>query len=152
MQIEFTNKQYGELVKALEVATSVAWIMGEAMPEKYRFFSEQLEELEQFVLDHAEDSGVENWVEYQNDAPRVRDEVYEKILEIMDDYDHHIFFDELMLRLGRRDLQRSLTDKEKRRVAADPKLEAKLAEKFYKKYEKEFAKHGTERLEIEEGK
>jgi len=108
MKIELTKEQYLNLLKMAHIANSVLGILGDVLPEpEYKEKSNEAESLEDYFLSYARDFGCDNLVEDFHGKTLMKDEIYEKIQEIMDEYDDYIFWNELEVRMGKRDFERT---------------------------------------------
>lgn len=143
MQIEFTQKQFKEMLLA---AMFYSWIRGGLADGKGEDFK-QYEELESYLLQIAKRENMTELFENFKDELIPSDELSEEEEEIMDEYDDDVFWHELTMRLGKRDFYRDMTDEEKKEAKENGWLPDRVHE-FYDKYEKEFDKYGIGRLEV----
>jgi len=151
MKIELTKEQYLNLLKMAHIANSVLGILGDVLPEpEYKEKSNEAESLEDYFLSYARDFGCDNLVEDFHGKTLMKDEIYEKIQEIMDEYDDYIFWNELEVRMGKRDFERTMTEEDKKYIKENKGWYPERIHDIYEKYRKEFETHGIDRLEIKE--
>jgi hypothetical protein len=144
MQVELDDQEYGTLVEMLHFAT---WIISahdvERDPAKARFHA-----LEQKLLALAGDAGCGAMVhhdERQGEHTPTR-AVEEQCEELILAYDSATFWQELIRRLSRRDLERELgTD---RYAQLDFAGFLEQVERHEERYVNEFEAHDLDRLEI----
>lgn len=144
MKIDFTKKQYWDLMRAVYMA----YWMTNAICEEGMEEDQGIEDIEKYMYSFAKEFGFEEFVEYSeylkrhcatltfDDDPGVR--------EYIDRYDDHIFWEELVERLAERDLLEKFTEEE---------IDAMLPEEFFDRrmecesvWGEEFEKHGLNRL------
>ena len=105
MKIDLTKEQYINLLEMNHIVDSVLGILGDIMPEKtkYKRKSEEITELEDYFISYVKDFGCEDMTEEFHGKTLLKDEIYEKLQEIMDEYDDYVFWNELEVRMGKRD-------------------------------------------------
>ncbi len=152
MKIELTKKQYKNLLMMSHLANDMLGILGDVLPEEtgYKKRSLEIEDLEVYLLEHAEDFECGNMVENFKGRSMMKDEIYEKMHEIVDEYNEYIFWDELTHRIGKRDFWRTVSEKERKDIERNNGWLPERIHELYAKYEKEFEKHGIDRIEIVE--
>jgi len=151
MKIELTKEQYVNLLKISHIANSVLGILGDVFSEmEYKKKSDEAEELEDYFISYARDFGCNDLVEDFYGKTLMKDEIYEKIQEIMDDYDDYIFWNELEVRMGKRDFGRTETIDDKKYIKENNGWYPERIHELYDKYAQEFEIYGIDRLEIRE--
>jgi len=149
MEINLTKEQYVNLLKMAHIANSVLGILGDVLPEtEYKKKSDEMEDLENYFISYAQDFGCDDLVEDFHGKTLMKDEIYEKIQEIMDEYDDYIFWNELEVRMGKRDFERTITDDDKKYIKENKGWYPERIHGLYEKYAQEFEKYGIDRLEI----
>ncbi len=150
MKIELTKEQYLSLLTMSHIANSVFGILGDVPPEiDCKKKSDEMENLEEYFLEYARDFGYDDLVEDFHGKTLLKDEIYEEIQEIMDEYDDYIFWNELEVRMGKRDFERTITADDKKYIKENKGWYPERIHGLYDKYGDEFEKYGIERLEIE---
>lgn len=144
MNIELHTEQFEELIL---LAALGAYIKGavEDLEGTYAGESKVL----RYLLGRGQENGMSNLVEEFHGAFIPSDALSNKVDEIMEIYNEDEFWYSLATDLGRRDFFRDLSQEELAAIRKDP--EGWFPEKihdYYDKYEREFEKYGTGRLEI----
>ncbi|OHA05848.1 MAG: hypothetical protein A2934_04975 [Candidatus Sungbacteria bacterium RIFCSPLOWO2_01_FULL_47_10] len=150
MKIDFTKEDYRRLVKMGEIADCVFGLLGDFVSDEYKKESEQIEKLQSRILEYANDFDCQDLVERYEDKTVIKEKEFEKIMEILDDYDDYVFWDELEERLANRDMEKELTKEEKEKVRSDVHFWVEKSEEYYKKYREEFEKFGIDRFEFKD--
>ena len=152
MKIDLTKEQYINLLEMNHIVDSVLGILGDIMPEKtkYKRKSEEITELEDYFISYVKDFGCEDMTEEFHGKTLLKDEIYEKLQEIMDEYDDYVFWNELEVRMGKRDFERTKTEDEEKYMKEKDGWYLERIHEIYEKYRKEFEEHGVDRLEIKE--
>jgi len=152
MKIDLTKEQYINLLEMNHIVDSVLGILGDIMPEKtkYKRKSEEITELEDYFISYVKDFGCEDMTEEFHGKTLLKDEIYEKLQEIMDEYDDYVFWNELEVRMGKRDFGRTMTEEDKKHIKENKGWYPERINEIYEKYRKEFEEHGVDRLEIKE--
>jgi len=150
MKIELSKEQYIDLLEMSHIANSVLGILGDILPEEtnYKKKSDKTTELEDYFISCAENFGCEEMTEDFYGKALLKDEFYEKIQEIMNEYDDYIFWNELEVRMGKRDFERTITANDKKYIKENKGWYPERIHELYGKYSNEFEKHGIDRLEI----
>jgi len=150
MEIKLTKEQYINLLGMSHIANSVLGILGDALPEEtnYKKKSDEMENLEDYFLKYARDFGYDNLVEEFHGKTLMKEEIYEKLQEIMDEYDDYTFWNELEVRMGKRDFERTMTEEDKKYIKENKGWLPERVHDIYDKYRKEFERYGIDRLEI----
>jgi len=153
MKIELTKEQYINLLTMSHIANSVLGILGDVIPETdYKKKSDEMEKLEEYLLRYTREFDCGNMVEDFHGKILLRDEIYEKINNIVEDYDDYIFWSELETRMGKRDFEREMTEEDKEFIRKNNGWLPEKIHNYYKKYEKEFEENGIENLFIKKSK
>jgi len=142
MDINFTKKQYWTLIKAIEVGGSVYGIIGDEMRKKYKKQSMEIEDLQTYLMKFADDFGFKNITENIEGKLYLKEEVFDKIQEDVDEYNNFIFWDELIMRLGKRDFFNTITNEEQEYIDQNNGWLPKRIQECYDKWRKEFEKYG----------
>lgn len=152
MKIELTKEQYLNLLTISNIANSVLGILGDVLPKTdYKKKSDEMENLEEYFLGYVRDFGCGDLVEDFHGKTLMKDEIYEKIQEIMDEYDNYIFWNELEVRMGKRDFERTITADDKKYIKENKGWYPERIHELYDEYRDEFEKYGIGRLEIKGG-
>jgi len=145
MEIEFTKEQYDSLIKLVYLGNWMINSIRDGGKEIKKY-----DEIEQYIYSFAKEFGFENLIEYDaqirqyfptwelDDNPEV--EPYRQ------DYENEVFWDELTDRLARRDFIKKYGERTVKGMTAEERMEKE--QPFIEQYEKEFYKHGVDRLEI----
>jgi hypothetical protein len=152
MRIELSKQQFINLLEMSCIANSVLGILGDVLPEDtgYKKKSDEMEELEDYLISYAEDFGCGDMIEEFYGKILLKEEIYEYIQEIMDEYDDYIFWDELEIRMGKRDFERTITEEDEIYIKENNGFYPERINEIYEKYRKEFENYGIDRLEIKE--
>lgn len=148
MKINLTKKQYECLVKAIDAGSSVYGILGDSVSEDYKQQSNEINDLQHYLLGFASEFGVEYMTERFRGEIIMSDDLSEKLREAMDDYDDETFWHELEVRLGKRDFERTITEAEKKEIKENGGWYPDRIHGIYDGWGAEFEKNGVERLGI----
>lgn len=148
MKINLTKKQYSTLIRALEAGNSVYGILGDNVSENYKKISNEINDLQGYLLSFAKDFGRKDLTEKFMGELMLNEKFSEKFHEVIDDYDNENFWHELEVRLGKRDFFKSMTKEEEREIEEKDGWLPERIHEIYEKWGKEFEKNGIERLEI----
>jgi len=143
MEIILTNEQFRTLVRLL--------YLGEWVANSFRLQDESLKEyadLEQCILDIAEKKGFAELVGYEKGLKAVfpTRELEEEMDRLIDEYDIFTFWDKLADWMAARDFRRDFGPEAK--ASMDDWKRVSEISRRSEAYEKEFEKHGLDRLEI----
>lgn len=148
MKINFTKKQYEDLVKLAYLGT---WMINAFRTDDT---VEKYEELEQYILSFFKDFGMEKYIVFDEELKRffpTREfEENTDVEQYIDEYNSDVFWDELIHRLARRDLIREYGEENVINMSLEQLIEKE--QQFIEKYDEEFAKNGIEYLEIKNHK
>lgn len=148
MKINLTKKQYECLIKAIEAGSSVYGILGDTVADYYKPQSIEIENLQDYFLNFAHDFGMENITEEFQGNLITSNDYSEQMEEAMDDYNNETFWNELQVRLGKRDFSRTMTALEEKEIKENGGWLPDRIHGIYDEWEKEFEEHGIERLEV----
>ena len=150
MKIDLTKEQYINLLEMSHIANSVLGILGDVLPEEtnYKKKSDETTELEDYFISYAKDFSCEDMTEKFHGKTLLKDEIYEKLQEIMDEYDDYIFWNELEVKMGKRDFEKTITEEDKKYIKENKGWYPERIHEIYDKYAEEFEEHGIDRLEI----
>ena len=151
MKINFTKKQYKDLIIMSGIANMVLGILGDTLPDTdYKERSNKMTEIEEYILQYAKDFECEEFVDKFEGKNVFDDEAFEKhILPIIADYDDGVLVSMLAKKLAWRDFKKDYTDEEINKMSK--KNSGYFGVELYdyeKKYWDEFEKHGVSRLKI----
>jgi hypothetical protein len=153
MKIDFTKKQYRDLVTLISTSNGIFGILGDSLQDTdYKKRSCNMDELEEHVLRCAHDFGCDDVVEQDSDTVHLDDKYYEeKIMPIIEDFEEYALHDNLSTVLAKRDFRQDHSRKEIEKMAEERGgyLGVPLYD-YEKKYWDEFEAHGFDRLEINE--
>jgi hypothetical protein len=149
MQIEFTKEQFFTLMKTVYLGNWMANAQRTGAEDDPR--KAEYEQLEDYVFSKAKEFG---FGEYVDDEGVIGNRAYPTRLfeestgvdELLEEYDGETFWDEIIDRLGERDLLRRYTPEALSQMSTDEKVEKLFIERD--KWGEEFEKHGVERLEV----
>jgi len=151
MKIELTKEQYKNLLEVSHVANSVLGLLGDVLPGKeYKKKANEIDNLEDYFISFARDFGCDNLVEDFKGKTLMKDEIYEKLSETIDKYDDYIFWNELEVRMGKRDFERAKTSDDEKYIKESKGWYPRRIDTVYAKYAQEFENYGIDRLEIKE--
>ncbi len=143
MKIECTKEEFQKLFD-LVYAGNVLINGLRSQEEKVEVYTK----MEQTIFAMAEEFGIEDVVEYDEEFKEwMPTHDYEEggINDYLDEYDTQVFWEELVMRLARRDALNYVGDVEP--DMSKEKLRA-MQEKLEEKYEEEFHYHGLEHLKL----
>lgn len=143
INIEISKDQLKEMILS---TMFYSWVCGGLADQKGEDFS-QYEKLEKFLFKIAHENGFSDLVEEFHDTLVPSDGLSKLLENTMEEYDEDVFWHELSTALGKRDFYRTITEEEKNQIEKEKWLSERVYT-LYEKYEKEFEKHGIERLEI----
>ena len=146
MDINFTKEQYLTLIKAIEAGNSVYGIIGDEMRKKYKKQSIDIEDLLTYLLKFADDFGLKNITENIEGKLYLKGEFSDAIQGDVNEYDNSIFWDELIMRLGKRDFSNTITNEEQEYIDQNDGWLPERIQECYDKWRKEFEKHGLDNL------
>lgn len=145
MKINLTKKQYRDLMEAVLIGN---WIRG-GLYDQGLYDNKNYDDIEDYLISFTRTFQCDDLVEKFHDEDIVSDNFSKKIESIMENYDDFNFWDNLERRLGQRDFSESITEQEKKEMKENGNWFPDRIHEIYKMYEKEFEKHGLERLRIE---
>lgn len=149
MEINLTREQYLNLLELSYIANNVFGVLGDIIPEaRYKRKSEEMDKLEDYLLKYAGEFGCSDLVEDFHGKTLLKDEIYERMQETMDEYDDFTFWNNLEVRMGKRDFGRTITKEEEREMEKNGGWYPDRINELYDKYAKELEEYGIERLEI----
>ncbi len=143
MKINFTKKQYEDLVKLVYLGT---WMVNAHRTDD---IVEKYEDLEQYLLSFYKDFDMEKYIEFDKKLnkffPTGEFEEDTDVEQYIDEYNNDIFWEELIDRLARRDFIRAYGEENLLKMTWEERFEKE--QPFIDKYAEEFEKYGIERLE-----
>lgn len=143
MKINFTKKEYRSLLEIINVAD---WVMHcHETEDKDNEYKQLMKKIRSFC----KEMGAEDCLEYDEELDDYfefndfEEEIQEKFIE---PYDFQNFWEELAEELAARDLEEKLSKKEIEALSGMDRIFKIEEEK--EKYDREFEKHGIERLRV----
>ncbi|HAH06855.1 MAG TPA: hypothetical protein DCM05_10070 [Elusimicrobia bacterium] len=140
MEISLTKEQYRTLIEMV--------YMGEWMINATRVKTiKKFEEMEQHIASFAKTAGLEDLIEFDAESKTYYPTkgFEESIDRFKDEYDNETFWEELVARLGQRDLEREFGGKLEKMSREEV---FKLRYDIEEVYQKEFSGRGIERVEV----
>lgn len=145
MEINITKKEYEALLDMLYVAD---WVIHACAIKKAK--QHEYEALKQKFLSYFKEMDASDKIEFSSDLNEYFETAeYEKSLNdtLIEPFEHELFWDELIQKLGERDVIRTIGVEQYRRMNFIDRM--KKVEEVKKQYAQEFDKHGLEHLKIE---
>jgi hypothetical protein len=141
MKIEFTKEQYRDLIELLFLGNWLAnasrtGAKGDEIIEKY-------EKIEEYILSFAKHFKAEDIVKQEDDDYFTTMEFEESLMPLIGEYDDYTFWEQLSLKLAKRDLIRE--------IGPVRQLRDEHRKRMYdleEQYENEFEKNGLKNLVI----
>ena len=149
MEINFSKKQYLDLVKAVETADMIYGLIGDYIPDDYQAESHNISKLQEYLLKLAPAFGCGEIMEEFRGSAIMSEEFSEGIDAAMVDYDEITFCNELEMRLGKRDFARTVTKEELQQMERDHGFYPERIHALYEKWGREIEEHGVNRLEVD---
>lgn len=118
MQIEITKEQYQTLVNAMQVSGVVYGVLGDMVDKKYKQHSDALDDLENTIFAHANDFDFAKWVEKFDGKNVAGEELLNKAIDDLRDYDEYVFWEGLVEHLAQKELDKTY-DRAARRVMGE---------------------------------
>lgn len=146
MKINISKKQYWHLLRALYIADWIANANSIDDSEK----DKEIDDLREYLYSFAKEMGYDEYVKYDNEykkyfeTNKLDDEP--SIRQLIDTYDEHTFWEEMIDRLGDRDFFRKYTKDEILEMSREEYFDKRMECADY--WEEEFEKHGVERLGV----
>lgn len=147
--MKFTKDELKELLLTLIVGSWVREAVDEYDGKEYKSPS-KYDKQTQYFLEFAEKLGYSNLFEKYKGELIVSNSLGVEEDKIMEIFHEDVFWEELQTRMGKRDFFKNITKVEKEELKKKQWLPERVHE-FYDKYEKEFEKHGIDRLKIVHG-
>ena len=149
MQIELSKKQYRDLVEFLDTANYIYGYAGDVVDDiKYKKKSDDLDGLISHVLESAKDFDSEDLVDEFDGRKFVDEEISEKHLDMIFEYDEYIAWEKIVEMLTRRDFVRKYGIEKIRKMSDHERIEKEG--EIEDKYWEEVDEHGLERMEIKD--
>ncbi|MFC5406879.1 hypothetical protein [Cohnella soli] len=139
MKIVLTKKQYRDLIELLFLGNWLAnasrtGAEGDERLEKY-------EEIQYFILSYAKQFQADDVVKAEGNEFYTTMDFEEKLMPVVEEYDDYIFWEQISMKLAKRDLLRE--------IGPVSNLKAEHKERMYEieeQYEIEFEKNGLKNL------
>jgi len=147
MKINITKKQYWKLMKAVYMAD---W-MANAICNSDMKQNDDIKEIRNYVFSFAKEMGCGDYAEYDNTLGTyyatfdMDDETTTR--ELINRYDDHMFWEEIADRLGERDFKKRYKQKDIKEMSNEDCFTKQMDYQIV--WEKEFEKHGIDRLKID---
>jgi hypothetical protein len=141
--MKFTKKQFRELLLILLAGT---WVRSAVMESRGEDFK-KVEEWNDYFALMAKQLGYDDLVDIFKGIITPSNDICLENEEEMEEFMDEIFWEELEVRLGKRDFYESVSKKDLSEMDKNPWLPDRI-DSFYRKYEKEFTKFGIGRLRI----
>ena len=126
-----------------------SWVRGDVADMRGEY-SKEMDELEEYLLCEAKNFNLGDLAEQFEGHTAPSDELSEKYEEIIEEYNDDEFWTQLSRRLGQRDFARTINKEEGQHMKDNDGWFPERIHEIYEKYDKEFEKHGIDRLEIKE--
>lgn len=145
MEIKLTKNQYGNLMRLVYLGNWLvnAFRMEHEIIKKYN-------DIEQYIFSFAKEAGLNKYIEYIEKYgkffPTRELEEDEEIMELIDEYENEIFWDELINRLALRDLINKYGEDTIEKMSFEDRIKKKSP--FIDKYEREFEENGIKNFMI----
>jgi len=146
MKIEFTKKQYRELMLLVLLGS---WVRG-GVADINGKYTPKMDEIEDYLAEQAQEAGLDYLIEDFEGKIMSCETLSKQCEKIIEEYNDDEFWIQLERRLGQRDFYRTITDEEKREMKENNGWFPERIHKIYKKYEDEFIKNGVDGLEVKE--
>ncbi len=140
---KLTESEFEELLLTFMVGVYVRSGVLDSQGKNWKEVDDQLK----FFLQLAEGLGFRKLVEHYNKDVLPNEKLCKQEEKIMEDYNEDEFWNTLEIYLGQRDFFENATNDDLEQLKKDFWL-PDIVDKYYKKYEKEFMKHGINRLQI----
>ncbi len=146
MQIELSKEQYSSLLRAVDVASFVYGIMSDAVDEKYKKQSDEIDNLADQVLKYADQFGQTEFVEKFQGKNILSDDYSNEILDDVSEFEEYAFWDNLARKLAVKEMSAKYTLKERKNMEQMDYLKKiwELEEKYHQIFENE----GIDNFEI----
>lgn len=148
IEIKLTVGEYRHLLELLHAGDCVYGYMSDCLPEEYKKEYEDLEKSGKKIRRCGFDQGVGDLLEEFHGEVIPRDDLSEKWMEDLFEYDDIVFWDKLEDQLAKRDMREELNYEDKKKMKEDDHLWFEKIEEYKNRYRNEFEKHGTERLRV----
>ena len=148
--ISLSKEQYEVLMNALQFTSSVYGILGDMVDEKYKKQSDELDELENYLLENAEELGLKDMIDIFQEKKVVDEKYLNKAIGDLQEYEEYTFWDNLARKLADRDLLRNVG--EKKMSSMDNIKYINSEAPIEDEYHNEFEKHGLDRIKIDKEK
>jgi len=117
MQIELSKEQYKSLLRATDVAGFIYGVMGDAVDEKYKKQSNEIDGLIDHLLQYADKFGQTEFVEKYDGKNILSDEYSNEILEDVSEFEEYAFWDNLAKKLAVKEMHEKYSIKEREKMA-----------------------------------
>lgn len=145
MELELTKEQYKHLLRLIYLGNSIALSIKIDQQATLAYT-----QLEQYIYSKAANFGLADYVYFDKELkqffPSEQIEWNQQIRQYKQEYDELVFWEELAVRLGRRDFLRVFGKERVEKMEAQERYKQEFS--FVAKYRREFERYGIERLEI----
>lgn len=154
INISLDADQYRELLGVLDMGFLIHETVhgaraGEADGAESRATLKRLAALEKAILEAAIDTDADDLVQETGKRLLPADDIMDETEEIIDEYIEDQFWLELSDRLGQRDFLENVSEEDVDSIETEKGLLPEGVREYYRKYDKEFDKHGLDRLRVE---
>lgn len=150
MKVELTKEQYKNIIHFLGITSFIYGPLGDFVDEKYKKGSDDIDKIEDYLLNFAQDFDCQNITEKFDGRNVIKDEESDKYLDVIREYDDYIFWDELANKLAWRDFEKEHSKEELAGMEKENGGYFGVALYDYeKKYWDEAENYGIDRLEIQ---
>ncbi|MBI1755077.1 hypothetical protein HYR65_02225 [Candidatus Azambacteria bacterium] len=146
MNIELTKEQYKELLLLVLLGS---WVRG-GVADMRGEYGKEMDELEEYLLREAKKFNCSDLAEYFEGHIVPSDRLAKEYEKIIEEYNDDEFWSQLSTRLGQRDFEKTISKEEKQHMKDNNGRFPERIHTLYEEYDKEFEKHGIDRLEIKE--
>ena len=146
--INLSKDQYKVLLKMSEISSSIYGILGDMVSDNYKKQSNEIEKLNEYFLENAKNFGCEKFAEKYKGKYIPSDPFSKKIDSAIFEYDNETFWNELEIRLGKRDFEQSISSQEAKEMKNNNGWYPERIHLIYDKWQKEFEDYGINRLDV----
>ena len=141
---KLTKKQYKNLINALFITNTIYAILKDLVDPGYKKKLKEFEDLEEKILQQAEQYGMESWVRDFEGKRIIKEEKWEEPSRDLFRYEEYTFWEELARRFARREIEQKYTEEQLKQMDEQQFLSELFV--LEEEYWKEFQKHGLDRI------
>lgn len=146
--IEFNKKQYDALVRALQVAGAMYDILSDMVDNEYAAHADAIADLESWVLAKAGEFGMASTVTIFEGKNVLKDEVVDKYIDDLTEYEEWAFWDVFAHKLADREMSQRYKRSDLSKLNMEELFETHI--ELEEKYGRELDEHGLDHVEIRE--